>query len=142
MSVDWPRVGVARFQAPEYGFIVSDKNGYRSYLRQQSGPYFLDVWVKRNAKPNSNVEGGQPFYRAARAAREAHVRPRDIVAPIGEAEEVGLREREARQRKRVRDVVIEIEDEEAVRPRTTAATYTPSAEQFERHCQTHLPSRN
>ena len=36
------------FRDPEWGsYIENNSNGYRTYLRQENGSYFLDLWVKK-----------------------------------------------------------------------------------------------
>ena len=36
------------FQDPKYGsYIQNVTNGYRVYLRQENGSYYLDLWVKK-----------------------------------------------------------------------------------------------
>jgi hypothetical protein len=38
------------FRSPELGsYIQNNGNGYRTYLRQHNGSYYLDLWVKRSA---------------------------------------------------------------------------------------------
>ena len=41
---------------------------------------------------------------------------------------------------RVRE--LEIEDEEAILPRSFSKIYAPSKEEYDRHCLTHVPYRN
>ena len=63
------------------------------------------------------------------------------MAPISAEEElVGLTEKLGRERAKLRDT--EIEFEEADVPRVPAKVYTPSPEEYNRHCATHLPYRN
>ena len=46
------------FQSPELGsYIENVVNGYRTYLRQSNGSYFLDMWVRRKVNDNSNNSG-------------------------------------------------------------------------------------
>jgi hypothetical protein len=47
------------FQDPKYGsYIENVANGYRTYLRQQSGSYYLDLWVtKMQEGGHQPVEG-------------------------------------------------------------------------------------
>ena len=49
----------AVFRSPELGsYIQSNVNGYRSYLRQHNGSYYLDLWVKKLAQGATHpVEG-------------------------------------------------------------------------------------
>jgi hypothetical protein len=36
------------FQDPQWGsYIQNNKNKYRTYLRQENGAYYLDLWVKK-----------------------------------------------------------------------------------------------
>ena len=42
----------------------------------------------------------------------------------------------------LRDIELEIEAEDAVIPRGFAKTYTPTKEEYDRHCLTHLPYRS
>ena len=63
------------------------------------------------------------------------------MAPISVEEElVGLKERAAMEKKMLRDTELELE--EAQVPKTPSRVYTPSPEEFNRHCATHLPYRN
>ena len=40
------------FQSPELGsYIENNFNGYRTYLRQCNGSYYLDLWVKKVTTP-------------------------------------------------------------------------------------------
>ena len=43
---------------------------------------------------------------------------------------------------KLRDIELEIEAEDAVIPRGFAKTYTPTKEEYDRHCLTHLPYRS
>ena len=44
------------FRNPELGsYIQNNANGYRTYLRQQNGSYYLDLWVKK-ASPTSEQQ--------------------------------------------------------------------------------------
>ena len=46
------------FQSPELGsYIENVVNGYRTYLRQSNGSYFLDMWVRRKVNDNNNNSG-------------------------------------------------------------------------------------
>lgn len=39
------------FRSPEAGsYIQNDRTGYRTYLRQENGSYYLDLWVKKHNK--------------------------------------------------------------------------------------------
>ena len=63
------------------------------------------------------------------------------MAPISAEEElVGLTEKLGRERAKLRDTEIEIEEADV--PRVPAKVYTPSPEEYNRHCATHLPYRN
>ena len=57
-----------------------------------------------------------------------------------EDELVGLREREEMEKRKLRDTELELE--EAQVPKTPSIIYTPSPEEYNRHCATHLPYIN
>jgi hypothetical protein len=53
---------VVVFRKPELGsYIQNNMNGYRTYLRQQNGSYYLDLWVKKG--PGTSEEQQQGFAR-------------------------------------------------------------------------------
>ncbi len=62
------------------------------------------------------------------------------MAAITDEELVGLKERVGIGRSRIRDTEIEIE--EASVPKVPAKVYTPSPDEYNRHCATHMPYRN
>ena len=65
------------------------------------------------------------------------------MAPIDIQDElVGLRERLTSERTKLRNTEIEIEIEEAEVPKVPTRVYTPSPDEYNRHCATHLPYRN
>ena len=68
------------------------------------------------------------------------VRPPRTIAPIGQNDLVGLKEKLEEQRNKVRDAEIEIEEADV--PRVPAKVYTPTPEEYNKHCATHLPYRN
>ena len=68
------------------------------------------------------------------------VRPSRTIAPIGQNDLVGLKEKLEEQRNKVRDAEIEIEEADV--PRVPAKVYTPTPEEYNKHCATHLPYRN
>lgn len=48
------------FRNPELGsYIQNNSNGYRTYLRQHNGSYFLDLWVKK--MPQGPVQSAEVF---------------------------------------------------------------------------------
>ena len=50
------------FRKPELGsYIQNNMDGYRTYLRQQNGSYYLDLWVKKG--PGTSEEQQQDFAR-------------------------------------------------------------------------------
>lgn len=50
-------------RAPEYGsYIAYNINGYRRYLRLQSGPRYLDFWAKRLNKDTDAGQHAQSFH--------------------------------------------------------------------------------
>ena len=53
---------------------------------------------------------------------------------------MGLREKAGMERQRLRDTELEVE--EANVPKVLARIYTPSPEEYNRHCATRLPYRN
>ena len=53
---------------------------------------------------------------------------------------MGLRQKEKELKDKLKD--IELELEEADVPKVPARVYTPSADEYNRHCATHLPYRN
>lgn len=70
------------------------------------------------------------------------VRPTEMCAALGHEELVGLKEQEQEQRRALQETEIEIEAEEADAPKTHSRVYTPTPEEFNKHCATHLPYRN
>ena len=63
-----------------------------------------------------------------------------MVATIADEELVGLKERAGIERERLRGTELEIE--EANMSRVPAKLYTPSPDEYNRHCATHIPYRN
>jgi hypothetical protein len=54
---------VVVFRKPEQGgYIQNNMNGYRTYLRQQNGSYYLDLWVKKGPG-NGEEQHQQGFAR-------------------------------------------------------------------------------
>ena len=48
------------FQSPEMGsYIKNNANGYRTYLRQHNGSYYLDLWAKKASNTNNQTFPGQ-----------------------------------------------------------------------------------
>jgi hypothetical protein len=51
------------FRTPELGsYIQNNNNGYRTYLRQHNGSYYLDLWVKKGPGGSSQQQS-QGFAR-------------------------------------------------------------------------------
>ena len=71
------------------------------------------------------------------APRVQPVRPTDMCAAIGQEELVGLKEQEKEQRRARQDT--EMEAEEADAPKIYSRIYTPTPDEFNKHCATHLP---
>ena len=65
------------------------------------------------------------------------VRPPHIVATIADEELVGLRERAGIEKRRLRDTELEIE--EANVSKVPTKMHTPSPDEYNRHCATHIP---
>ena len=48
------------FQSPEMGsYIKNNANGYRTYLRQHNGSYYLDLWAKKASNTTNQTFPGQ-----------------------------------------------------------------------------------
>lgn len=64
------------------------------------------------------------------------------MAPVGVEHDglVGLRDRIQKQRNRLRETELELE--EAEEPTAMSRVHTPSKDEYERHYRTHLPDRN
>ena len=137
------------FDDPISGSYIENKSTrVKTWLRQAGGVYFLDLWVKPSPSSTS------PIFRRPGNGDVAH---RDPVRPQSTQGEVnGTEESEAVKEKTVeelekddeehenklRDIELEIEAEDAVIPRGFAKTYTPTKEEYDRHCLTHLPYRS
>jgi hypothetical protein len=68
------------------------------------------------------------------------VRPSTTIAAFGQEDLVGLTEKLHEQKKRLKDTEIMIE--EADIPKVPSKVYSPTPEEYNRHCATHLPYRS
>ena len=128
------------FQSPELGsYIENVVNGYRTYFRQSNGSYFLDMWVRRKVNDNSNNSG---FSAAGHVAcNHEPVRPL-IIAPIGHEDElVGLKEKIKESRNKLAEIELDLV-EHAGSTEDTSPCFTPTPDEYNKHCATHLPYKN
>lgn len=76
------------FQEPEYGSCNENTtNASMTYLRQQNGSYYLDVWVKRQAKDADRGQRAQSSW-AGHVAQGALVSSQRMPVPVDEGGEV------------------------------------------------------
>ena len=61
---------------------------------------------------------------------------------VGNGGEIVERLERELEKREERVIMSELESEEAILPKGFAKIYTPTKEEFERHCLTHLPYRN
>ena len=85
---------------------------------------------------------GAGFHLARQVAKcEKPVSPSKCnLAPVGDEDLVGLEKRVADAEAKLMETELELE--EAVVPKVHSRKFTPSADEYNKHCATHLPYRN
>ena len=128
------------FDDPISGSYIENKStGVKTWLRQAGGVYFLDNITNFSQAGFEDVAHRDP------------VRPQSTQGEVnGTEESEAVKEKTVEEldkdveehENKLRDIELEIEAEDAVIPRGLAKTYTPTKEEYDRHCLTHLPYRS
>ena len=135
------------FDDPISGSYIENKStGVKTWLRQAGGVYFLDLCAFAIFNITNFSQAGYED-----VAHRDPVRPQSTQGEVnGTEESEAVKEKTVEElekdveehENKLRDIELEIEAEDAVIPRGFAKTYTPTKEEYDRYCLTHLPYRS